>query len=141
MWRDNRTTLYPVLPFPNHSFRKDCGERGIRTPGTLIRVRQFSKLLVSATHPSLQFHSTLTVTCELGLQNYIFSLTYQIFFHEKWKLNSISQNISRLKSHVIPFKSRNKSYIKQFIPWLLFLQQSKYSIHKADTSEERPKSM
>ena len=27
------------------------GEGGIRTPGTLIRVRQFSKLVVSATHP------------------------------------------------------------------------------------------
>jgi hypothetical protein len=30
------------------------GERGIRTPGTLIQVRQFSKLVVSATHPPLQ---------------------------------------------------------------------------------------
>ena len=32
---------------------KKGGERGIRTPGTEIPVRQFSKLLVSATHPSL----------------------------------------------------------------------------------------
>ena len=31
-----------------------CGERGIRTPGTGKSVRQFSKLLVSATHPSHQ---------------------------------------------------------------------------------------
>ena len=31
-----------------------CGERGIRTPGTSYPVRQFSKLLVSATHPPLQ---------------------------------------------------------------------------------------
>lgn len=30
------------------------GERGIRTPGTRNYVRQFSKLLVSATHPSHQ---------------------------------------------------------------------------------------
>ena len=30
------------------------GERGIRTPGTDYSVRQFSKLLVSATHPSLR---------------------------------------------------------------------------------------
>ena len=30
------------------------GERGIRTPGTGNPVRQFSKLLVSATHPSLR---------------------------------------------------------------------------------------
>ncbi len=28
-----------------------CGERGIRTPGTRNYVRQFSKLVVSATHP------------------------------------------------------------------------------------------
>ena len=30
-----------------------CGEGGIRTPGTSYPVRQFSKLLVSATHPPL----------------------------------------------------------------------------------------
>lgn len=58
-------------------------EKGGFEPPVQLPVRQFSKLLVSATHPSLQFHSTLTVTCELGLQNYIFSPTYQIFFHEK----------------------------------------------------------
>ena len=29
-----------------------CGVRGIRTPGTNCSVRQFSKLVVSATHPS-----------------------------------------------------------------------------------------
>ncbi len=29
-----------------------CGETGIRTRGTSFPVRQFSKLLVSATHPS-----------------------------------------------------------------------------------------
>ena len=29
-----------------------CGERGIRTLGTPLRVRRFSKPLVSATHPS-----------------------------------------------------------------------------------------
>jgi len=31
------------------------GERGIRTPGTNFSVRQFSKLLVSATHPPLRW--------------------------------------------------------------------------------------
>ena len=30
------------------------GERGIRTPGTGYPVRQFSKLVVSATHPPLR---------------------------------------------------------------------------------------
>jgi hypothetical protein len=32
-----------------------CGEGGIRTPGTLLGVRQFSKLLLSATQAPLQF--------------------------------------------------------------------------------------
>ena len=31
-----------------------CGESGIRTRGTSLKVRQFSKLVVSATHPSHQ---------------------------------------------------------------------------------------
>ena len=31
-----------------------CGEGGIRTPGTPYEVRQFSKLLVSATHPPIR---------------------------------------------------------------------------------------
>jgi hypothetical protein len=30
-----------------------CGEGGIRTPGTLLGVRQFSKLLLSATQAPL----------------------------------------------------------------------------------------
>ncbi len=34
------------------------GERGIRTPGTDCSVRQFSKLVVSATHPPLQVWRT-----------------------------------------------------------------------------------
>ena len=34
--------------------RHFCGERGIRTPGTGNPVRQFSKLVVSATHPPLR---------------------------------------------------------------------------------------
>ena len=39
----------------NHLYLSFCGERGIRTPGTGKSVRQFSKLLVSATHPSHQY--------------------------------------------------------------------------------------
>ncbi len=31
-----------------------CGEGGIRTRGTELPVRQFSKLLISATHPPHQ---------------------------------------------------------------------------------------
>ncbi len=38
----------------NHLYLLLGGERGIRTPGTGKSVRQFSKLLVSATHPSHQ---------------------------------------------------------------------------------------
>lgn len=44
---------------PNYSKKKwffvQSGERGIRTPGTVLSVRRFSKPVVSATHPSLQY--------------------------------------------------------------------------------------
>ena len=49
--------IYALLP-DNSScatgFIYCCGEGGIRTPGTSYPVRQFSKLLVSATHPPLR---------------------------------------------------------------------------------------
>ena len=35
-------------------YAPNCGERGIRTPGTSFLVRMFSKHVVSATHPPLQ---------------------------------------------------------------------------------------
>ncbi len=38
--KDKHMTVYPF-----------CGEGGIRTRGTELPVRQFSKLLISATHP------------------------------------------------------------------------------------------
>ena len=37
-----------------------CGSWGIRTPGTRNCARQFSKLLVSATHPNFQSFGSLT---------------------------------------------------------------------------------
>ena len=43
------------------------GEGGIRTPGTHCWIRQFSKLLVSATHPPL-------LGCELRCKNRLFSI-------------------------------------------------------------------
>ena len=59
-----RTTVFETAAFdhsaispkkikPAYALAGKCGERGIRTPGTSFPVRQFSKLLVSATHPSL----------------------------------------------------------------------------------------
>ena len=42
--RDNRATLRP-------EYVLNCGGGGIRTRGTELPVRQFSKLLISATHP------------------------------------------------------------------------------------------
>ena len=73
-----------------------CGERGIRTPGTRNYVRQFSKLLVSATHPSHQYplneagYSRVACgsTCflkktgqfsQLGLQRYYLFIVLQYF--------------------------------------------------------------
>ena len=54
------------------------GEGGIRTPGTPCGVRQFSKLLVSATHPPL-------LGCELRCKSRHFSDTHNhfsaLFFH------------------------------------------------------------
>ncbi len=51
----NRTALHPVDVFFDITIKS--GERGIRTPGTGLPVRQFSKLVVSATHPPLQYYS------------------------------------------------------------------------------------
>ena len=48
------------------------GEGGIRTPGTLCRIRQFSKLLVSATHPPL-------LGVELRCKSRLFSDTHKRF--------------------------------------------------------------
>lgn len=59
-----------------------CGERGIRTPGTRNYVRQFSKLLVSATHPSHQYPLN-----EAGYSRVACGSTC---FHEKnWPIQSI----------------------------------------------------
>ena len=56
-----RATLHPVISNfkllkheANFSVLFNRGGGGIRTPGTGFPVRQFSKLLVSATHPPLQ---------------------------------------------------------------------------------------
>ena len=69
----SRTAPYPEKKddFPSSFFR---GEGGIRTPGTLCRIRQFSKLLVSATHPPLQ-----RVIC--GCKNRAFFLISKRFCH------------------------------------------------------------
>ena len=55
---------------PSSSFFR--GEGGIRTPGTHCWIRQFSKLLVSATHPPL-------LGCELRCKSRHFSITHQRF--------------------------------------------------------------
>jgi hypothetical protein len=50
----NQVRYRPAL-LPEQLFRLQykqiCGEGGIRTLGTELPVRQFSKLLISATHP------------------------------------------------------------------------------------------
>ena len=73
-----------------HKFHKTlktnvyCGERGIRTPGTGKSVRQFSKLLVSATHPSHHESCTWPDTVKrplkrTGLQRYNKIIVLQYF--------------------------------------------------------------
>ena len=55
---------------PSSSFFR--GEGGIRTPGTHCWIRQFSKLLVSATHPPL-------LGCELRCKSRLFFNTDKLF--------------------------------------------------------------
>ena len=57
----SRTAPYPEKKDDVASSSFFRGEGGIRTPGTHCWIRQFSKLLVSATHPPL-------LGCELRLQ-------------------------------------------------------------------------
>ena len=42
---------------------KYCGEGGIRTLGTVLPVRQFSKLLISASHPPHQCKELFSIPC------------------------------------------------------------------------------
>lgn len=64
-------------------------EKGGFEPPVQLPVRQFSKLLVSATHPSLQFLNRQRLYRELGLQKYtfffklpnIFATKIQIMLH------------------------------------------------------------
>ena len=59
-----------------------CGSWGIRTPGTRKCARQFSKLLVSATHPNFQSFGSLTSQhsfSECGCKGKHYSRLHQIF--------------------------------------------------------------
>ena len=66
-----------------------CGSWGIRTPGTRNCARQFSKLLVSATHPNFQSFGSLTSQhsfsecgCK-GKEKNQFHQTFLLFFFKK----------------------------------------------------------
>ena len=59
-----------------------CGEGGIRTPGTPCGIRQFSKLLVSATHPPLQ-----RANCEC--KDTPFTLIRNLFFKKFYLLKAM----------------------------------------------------
>ncbi len=65
--RDNRTTLHPVLS--QNCFLRRRGDSNPRYPN---RVRQFSKLLVSATHPPLRLSNYVKFLSNFGLQKYYF---------------------------------------------------------------------
>ena len=56
-----------------------CGEGGIRTPGTPCGIRQFSKLLVSATHPPLQVRIAGAKILLLCLSATFFMKNFQVF--------------------------------------------------------------
>ena len=65
------------------------GEGGIRTPGTLCRIRQFSKLLVSATHPPL-------LGCELRCKNRHFPDTHKSFLPLFFNYSPYRLNFSKI---------------------------------------------
>jgi hypothetical protein len=52
--RDNRATLRPEFYLANPFLNWFCGESGIRTHGTVLPVRRFSKPFLSATQASLR---------------------------------------------------------------------------------------
>ena len=68
----SRTAPYPEKKDDSASSSFSRGEGGIRTPGIPCGIRQFSKLLVSATHPPLQ-----RVNC--GCKNSAFFITRKRF--------------------------------------------------------------
>ena len=72
---------------PSSSFFR--GEGGIRTPGTLCRIRQFSKLLVSATHPPL-------LGCELRCKNRHFPDTHKSFLPLFFNYSPYRLNFSKI---------------------------------------------
>ena len=88
----SRTAPYPEKKDDSASSSFSRGEGGIRTPGIPCGIRQFSKLLVSATHPPLQ-----RVNC--GCKNSAFFITRKrfllLFFKQCDYLLIISQIICR----------------------------------------------
>ena len=68
----SRTAPYPEKKDDASSSSFFRGEGGIRTPGTPCGIRQFSKLLVSATHPPL-------LGCEMRCKSTTFSNTCNLF--------------------------------------------------------------
>ena len=68
----SRTAPYPEKKDDSASSSFFRGEGGIRTPGTHCWIRQFSKLLVSATHPPL-------LGVELRCKSRLFSDTRKCF--------------------------------------------------------------
>ena len=70
----------------SQNFALFCGERGIRTPGTGNPVRQFSKLVVSATHPPLRAKfGAFPISGNAGAKIYIIciyaKIIYENIFH------------------------------------------------------------
>ena len=81
------------------------GEGGIRTPGTHCWIRQFSKLLVSATHPPL-------LGCELRCKNSLFSFIHNRFsllFLKKFRYSLNYSAICSIPDSVFPLAIKSGS--------------------------------
>ena len=79
-----RYTPKLLIRYILYALQKICGEGGIRTLGTVLPVRQFSKLLISATHPphlcykaNTFFKNVLPLLLK-GRQKYKFHTTHKV---------------------------------------------------------------
>ena len=101
---------------PSSSFFR--GEGGIRTPGTHCWIRQFSKLLVSATHPPL-------LGCELRCKNRLFSVTNKHFLSLFLSFLFYTLNHNKIENQIV---SKKKKGTACTVPFLNIAKGSYFSV-------------
>jgi hypothetical protein len=93
--QNNRCVAFgaSTFPFPQrngtryratlHPEKNTGGEGGIRTPGKGYPLRQFSKLLVSATHPPLQTADLFFWRRQMYQTSYVFCKSFLLYSKKK----------------------------------------------------------